>query len=142
MKLFILVCLLVYTNAFRVGAPFPYGTGIQSSGQGMGTNRGIFHNVLSWFPKDNSVQGNSVNNMSNYLINHVASILGDKVIENGGHEFDNGFEMKKTFLPSREAVKELKYSLLSVLDKLKDDLATDSEDNSSHLRNYYNMRKL
>ena len=135
MKLFILVCLLVYTNAFRIGAPLPYGTGIQSSGQGIGTNR-IF---LSWFPKDNSVQGNSVNNISNYLVKHVASILGDKVIENGGNEFHDGFEMKDTFLPSREAVKELKDSLLSILGKLKDDPAADSE---THLRNYYNMRKL
>ena len=76
----------------------PYGTGIQSSGQGIGTNHGIFHHILSWFPKDNLVlQGNSVNNMSNYLVNHVASILGDKVSENGGNEFHDGFEVKDHF---------------------------------------------
>ena len=144
MKLFILVCLLVYTNAFRVGAPFPYGTGIQSSGQGMGTNRGIFHNVLSWFPKDNSVQGNSVNNISNYLVNNAASIPGDKVNENGGNEFHDGFdrfEMKEkdtekpeSFLPSREAVQAVKDSLLNLLGKLKD---SETSDNSSYIRIYY-----
>ena len=108
----------------------------------------IFHHILSWFPKDNLVlQGNSVNNMSNYLVNHVASILGDKVSENGGNEFHNGlntFEKPVSSLPSQEAIQALKDSLLNVLGKLKDDLSADSEtpDNSSRLRIYYNMRKL
>ena len=48
MKLFILICLLVNTHAFRV--PLPYGNGIQSNGQeGIGINQGIFHHILSWF---------------------------------------------------------------------------------------------
>ena len=134
MKLFILVSLLVYTNACRVVAP--YVTGIQSSGQGVGTNQGI--------PKDNSVQGNSVNNISNYLVNNAASIPGDKVNENGGNEFHDGFdrfEMKEkdtekpeSFLPSREAVQAVKDSLLNLLGKLKD---SETPDNSSYIRIYY-----
>ena len=57
MKLFIILYFLVQTNAFRV--PLPYGTGIPSSGQGIG-NQGIFDLISTWFadPDDNSVQGN------------------------------------------------------------------------------------
>ena len=85
--------------------------------------------------------------MSNYLVNHVASILGDKVSENGGNEFHDGFDIFEkpvSSLPSQEAVQALKDSLLNVLGKLKDDLSADSEtpDNSSPLRIYNNLRKL
>ena len=57
MKLFLLLFVLVQTNAFRV--PLPYGTGVASSGQGIG-NQGIFDLISTWFtdPDDNSVQGN------------------------------------------------------------------------------------
>merc|ERR1712062_19254 len=49
MKLFLLLCVLVQTNAFRV--PLPYGTGVASSGQGKG-HQGIW----TWFADDNSLQ--------------------------------------------------------------------------------------
>ena len=56
MKLFILICLLVNTHAFRV--PLPYGNGIQSNGQeGIGINQGIFHQILSWFSTMEAVKG-------------------------------------------------------------------------------------
>ena len=60
MKLNLFLCFLVQTNAFRV--PLPYGTGIASSGQDMGS-QGIFDLIWTWFadPDDNSVQGNYVN---------------------------------------------------------------------------------
>ena len=49
MKLFLLLFVLVQTNAFRV--PLPYGTGVASSGQGKG-HQGIW----TWFADENSVQ--------------------------------------------------------------------------------------
>ena len=54
MKLLLLFCFLVQTNAFRV--PLPYGTGVASSGQGKG-HQGIW----TRFADDNflqQVQGN------------------------------------------------------------------------------------
>ena len=64
MKLIILLCLLVHTNAYR--APLPYGTGVASRAQGIG-DPGIFGPYWNWFADDNSVQqmqGNLTNNMS------------------------------------------------------------------------------
>ena len=49
MKLFLLLFVLVQTNAFRV--PLPYGTGVASSGQGKG-HQGIW----TWLADENSVQ--------------------------------------------------------------------------------------
>ena len=64
MKLIILLCLLVHTNAYR--APLPYGTGVASRAQGIG-DPGILDLIWNWFADDNSVQqmqGNLMNNMS------------------------------------------------------------------------------
>ena len=64
MKLILLLCFLVQTNAFRV--PLPYGTGVANRGQGIG-DPGILDLIWNWFADDNSVQqmqGDLTNNMS------------------------------------------------------------------------------
>ena len=62
MKLFLLFCLLVQTNAFRV--PLPYGTGIASSDMG---DQGIFHRIYTWLADDKSLPGKIVN----FMYKHV-----------------------------------------------------------------------
>ena len=55
MKLFISLCILIQTNAFRV--PLPYGTGIPSrsaSWSQVMAQDGFFHRILSWFPNEDS----------------------------------------------------------------------------------------